>query len=161
MAALRIGFLTVLVVLMLAGLSSVVTVCVFGADSSEAVATIAAAEARIIVCYDAVVEADDAGANVSGLTATLDEAGVFLSLAELAYTVGDFDSAVGNASLSQGLLHGFVAEAEALTEEAVQAYSWDFSVNVVGSSVGAGVVVCGGFAAWFLLKKKQGGGAGE
>jgi len=126
----------------------------FGVSESDADAAIAAAQEKIIVCYDAVAEADAVGANVTALLATLNEAGEFLSKAELSYRVGDFDSAVSFARQSQSELDGFVAEAEALTEKAVQENYFGFLV-VVGSAVGAIGVVCGGFAVWFLLKKRE------
>ena len=134
---------------------------VFGADESEAVAAIAAAEEELVLCYNAVVEADRFGANVSDLLETLDAAGELLSRAELSYRVGDFDSAVVFASQSQDELNGFVVEAEVLMEMAVQEHYWDFLVNVGGSVVGTVAVVCGSFVVWHLLKKRQGGGGGE
>ena len=134
---------------------------VFGADESEAVAAIVAAEKELVLCYNAVAEAERSGANVSALLATLDAAGELLSRAELSYRVGDFDSAVDFASQSQDKLNGFDVEAEALTEMAVQEHYWDFLANVVGSLVGTVAVVCGSFVVWLLLKKRQGGGGGE
>lgn len=128
---------------------------VFAVDESDAVAAIAEAEEEIVLCYDAVAEADEAGANVTALLATLDEAGELLSEAELFLSVGDFDSAVYFAGQSQAVLNGFVEEAEALTEEAVRERYWDLVVNVGGSVVGAVAVVGGGFAVWTLSKRRH------
>jgi hypothetical protein len=127
---------------------------VFGLAESDAASAISAAEEKILLGYDAAAEADAAGANVTTLLSTLNTAGEFLSRAEVSYRVGDFDSAVSYADQSQDELDGFVVEAAALTDMAVQANYLGFLV-LVGSAVGAVGVVCGGFAVWFLLKKRE------
>jgi hypothetical protein len=130
--------------------------CVLAVDKTDAGSAIADAEGRIVLCYQAVADADRAGANVTDLLAVLNESGLLLSRANLAYKTGDFDSAFNFSLLSQERLDGFVVEADVLREAAVQQCYWDFMVNVVGSIVGAVVVVCGGFAVWFLLKRRYG-----
>jgi hypothetical protein len=143
---------SVAIMLLLASLSA--GHLVFGLAESDAASAISAAEDKIVLCYDAVAEADAAGANVTGLLATLNTAGEFLSRAELSYSVGDFDSAVVYADQSQDELDGFVVEAGALTDTAVQA-NYLGSLVLAGSAVGAVGVVCGGFAVWFLFKKRE------
>jgi hypothetical protein len=128
--------------------------CVFAVDEADAGSAIAVAEDGIVVCYRAVAGADEAGANVTGLLLTTNEAGDLLSRAKLAYKMGDFDSAVSFAVQSQEKLNGLEAKADVLRENAMQQGHWDFMVNVVGSIVGAVVVVCGGFVVWFLLKRR-------
>jgi len=108
----------------------------------------------MISTYEAVLEAEQAGGNVSGLLAQLNEAGWFLARARMAYKSGDFDSALKFATQSQEKLNGFVADANALTENAIQERYWGFMVNVVGSVIGAIVVVCVGFIVWSFLKRK-------
>ena len=128
--------------------------CAFAVDETEAKLAIAAAEERIVVCYQAVADADKAGANVTVLLVVLNEAGDLLSRAALAYEMGDFDSALDFALQSQERLNGFVVEADVLREAAIQQSYWDFMVNVVGSIVGTVVVICGGFVVWFFLKRR-------
>ena len=127
--------------------------CVFAVET-DVRSSVAAAEERIVVCYRAVADADEVGANTSALLAVLNEAGLLLSRADLAYEMGDFDSALDFANQSQERLNGFVAQAVVLRETAVHQGYWDFMVNVVGSIVGAAAVVCGGFVVWFLLKRR-------
>jgi len=129
-------------------------------SESDARSAIVAAEERIVVCYQAVVEADGAGANVSGLLAVLNEAGWFLSRAKLAYNMGDFESARNFAVQSQGRLNGFVEEADSLRGAALQRRYWDFLVNVVGSIMGTVAVIGGSFVVWRLLKKRYGKAGG-
>jgi len=125
---------------------------VLGATESEALDAVVEAEETIVYFYGAVAEADRAGANVSVLMATLGEAGEFLSKAEFSYGRGDFDSAVDFANQSQSVLYGLVEEAEVLTENVIKENYLDFLV-AVGSAIGAVSIICGGFAAWFFLKK--------
>jgi hypothetical protein len=124
--------------------------------SSEETAALAITEAEETVAsaYEAVLEAEKAGANVTNLLNVLNEAGILLSKAHLAYDMGDFDSARDFAVWCKGNLTGFVDEAEALKQSAIQRRYWDFTVNVVGSAVGAVAVVVGGFASWTFLKRK-------
>jgi hypothetical protein len=124
--------------------------------SSEEAATLAITEAEEVVAsaYEAVREAEKAGANVTDLLSVLNEAGMLLSKAHLAYDRGDFDSARDFAVWCQGNLTGFIDEAEALKQSAIQRRYWDFTVNVVGSAVGAVAVVVGGLVSWTFLKRK-------
>ncbi|MEA2089985.1 MAG: hypothetical protein U9O89_04420 [Thermoproteota archaeon] len=127
---------------------------VFAVSEDDVELAIAKAMDRIGVCYQAVADADEAGANITGLLAVLNEAGGLLSRANLAYKEKNFTRAHYFAVKSQEKLDGFVVEADGLKETALQMRYWDFMVNFVGSIVGTVVVVCGGFVVWFLLKKK-------
>jgi len=128
--------------------------CAFAVDEADAGSAIAVAEERIIVCYRAVADADEAGADTSALLAVLNEAGLLLSRANLAYGKREFNSTVYFANQSRVRLDGFVGEADVLREAAMQEHYWDFMVYVVGSVVGAIVVFCGSFVVWFLLKRR-------
>jgi len=130
---------------------------VFGLDEAEVEAgeAIAEAEAAVLDCYKAVMDAERAGANVTELLGVLNEAGMLLSKSHLAYSIGDFGSARDFAVWCQGNLTGFVEEADDLRDVAMQEGYWDFMVNVVGSAVGAVGVVCSGFAVWFFFKKRE------
>lgn len=127
---------------------------VFGFTEADARSAIVAAENRVVDCYTAVLDAEEAGANVTGLLRVLNEAGELLSWAKLTYSAGDFDSALDFAVRSQEKLNGIVAETDLLRKTAAQQRYWDFMFNVAGSFVGTGLVVCGGFVVWFLLKRK-------
>ncbi len=124
------------------------------AEQSNASTAISSAKNRILDCYNAAKEAEAAGANITALAATLNEAGSLLSQAELAYAANDFSTAVNFAVQSQNVLNGFVGEANALKETAVQQENQDFLINVVGSIIGAFVVIVVGGLLWLLLKRK-------
>ncbi len=124
------------------------------ASQTDATTAISSAKEQIITCYQAVRDAEGAGANITSLTAILNDAGVLLSRAELAYSINDFDAARDFAVQSQGKLDNCVSEANTLKETAIQQRSQDFMVNVVGSVVGTFAVLGASTATWFFLKRK-------
>jgi hypothetical protein len=124
------------------------------AEEGTAAAAISSAKNTILNCYNAAKEAEAAGANITGLTAALNEAGSLLSQAELAYSTNDNDAALSLATQSQNALNNFIAEANSLKETATQQQNQDFLINVVGSIAGTFAVIIAGFAAWFYLKRK-------
>jgi len=134
---------------------------VLGVSEEEASTVLAAAESNIVVGYSAVAGADEVGANVTVLLTRLGEAGELLSLGELAFNVGDFDSALAYAGQSQGMLSGFVDEAEDLEELAFNEQYRSLTTTILGSIIGVAAVVVGGVVFWFLLKRRVTEGAGK
>jgi hypothetical protein len=143
-------------VLILAFFVFSVSLDVSASGEADARSAVVAAEGRVADCYGAVSEAAKAGANVTGLLVTLNEAGELLSKADLAYNAGNFDSARDFALQSQLILNGFVEEATSLRENTLHESYWDFMINVVGSLVGTSAVIFGGFFVWRSLKKNMG-----
>ncbi len=127
---------------------------VFGVDGSEAKREVDAARAAVVAGYDAVADAEKAGANVTGLLVRLDDAGDSLSKADLAYSKGDYDGAAGFAVQCRNKLDGIVGEASVLKQRGADQRYWDFMINIVGSLVGAVAVVCGSIVLWVFLSKK-------
>jgi hypothetical protein len=133
-------------------LLSLTTVCVAN-NENEAVAKISEAENALNSAYEAVLQAEKAGANITDLLSNLTEAGELLSKAKLVLSTNE-SAAVDSAVESQAKLNGFLAKADALRVAAAQQRYWDFMVNVVGSIVGSVAVICGGFIVWTVLKRK-------
>ena len=125
------------------------------AEQSEAETAIASAKQQIVACYQAAKEAEAAGANISSLTAVLNDAGNLLSKSELAYSKNEFDEARDLAVQTQQRLTNIIPEANALKESAIQQGNMDFLINIVGSIVGFFVVIGAGLAVWFLLKRRS------
>lgn len=123
----------------------------------EAENKVSEAENKILDCYQAAFEAEKAGANISELLTTINEAGRLLSIAKLSYEYGDYDSAVELANQTLTILDGFIDEANALNKNAKQSGFFDFTVNFVGSAVGAVAIFVGGYAGWILLKRREKG----
>jgi hypothetical protein len=129
---------------------------------AQAQSAIAAAQEQLIVCYQAVANASNAGANVTSLLLVLDQAGGNLSRADLAYDVGDNASAQSYAEQSLNLLvqSDVVARANALGNLAAVASFRGLMINIVGSFLGTVAVICGGFFVWTVLKKSYAKGEG-
>lgn len=128
---------------------------VFCLSRAEAEIAIQSAESELLKCYNAVYEAEEAGANVSSLLGVLNEACWLLSKAKIAFNDGDFDSACGNASECIRRLEGITSQANSLKLEAEQASRMDFLINYVGSAVGSIAVVVGGYTIWLFLKRHE------
>jgi len=140
----------VLFVLMLSGL---VMVC--RADSEgDAQSAIASAQQQVLACYNSAADAAKAGANVTGLLSTLNDAGNLLSKADLAFENGDYNSSKALALQSQQELQGFEAQAGSLRQTAGYARELDLLVNVFDSSFGTLIVVLCALVVWFMLKKR-------
>jgi len=130
------------------------------AQQDSAAGAIGSAKQQLVVCYEAAAEAERAGGNVTSLTAALNEAGVLLSKAELAYSKSDFGAAGDFAVQSRERLNGFVDEAAELKAAGEQMRNMDFLINIVGSIVGTFVVIGAGIGVWVFLKRRY-GQAGE
>ena len=122
----------------------------------SAASAISSARNTVVTCYSAAREAEAAGANITVLTATLNTDSSLLSQAEFAYASNDLAAAGSLASQSQNTLNGFIGEANVLKEAATQQQNQDFLFNVVGSIIGAFMVLLVGGVVWVLLKKKYG-----
>jgi hypothetical protein len=120
---------------------------------NEAAEKIGEAENALNSAYEAVLETEKAGANITDLLSNLTEAAELLSKAKLALVTNE-SAAVEFAIQSQTKSNGFLAEADVLKAAATQQRYWDFVVNVVGSIVGAVAVICGSFVVWTVLKRK-------
>jgi len=124
------------------------------ANQTDAAAAIDSAKDNILGAYDAAKEAESAGANITVLTSKLNNAGLLLSQAELAYAKNDFEGALSLATQSQTVLNGFASEADALGLSALQQQNQDFLINVVGSISATLVILIAGFVACIYLKRK-------
>jgi VanZ family protein len=123
-------------------------------NQSDAAAALSSAQNTISSCYSSARIAESKGANITALTDTLNQAGLLLSQAELAYSSGNFDAAANYAVQSQNKLANFVAQADDLAQTAAQKRNSDFLFNVLGSSVGAVTVVVVGVTLWVLLERR-------
>ncbi len=123
------------------------------ATQSEAVAAISSAQTAMLSGYNAALEAEAAGANITSLQVKLNAAGESLSHAELAYASGNFDSAISLANQCTGYLNNFSSDAKAQQISAGQQANQVFYINVVGSTFGALAVVVAGFLVWRQIAK--------
>ena len=125
------------------------------ADQGGAANAISSGRSQLLSCYEAVWDAEAAGANITSLTGTLNEAGLLLSHAEFAFSNGDFGGAEDYALQSQGKLANVVSEANVLLNDSGAHRNQDFLVNVVGSTGGTVAVLVGSWGLWSFLKKRS------
>ncbi|NWG11514.1 hypothetical protein HXY33_07220 [Candidatus Bathyarchaeota archaeon] len=152
---LRIALLIFLILIPFAAKNSH-NVLALNETEEDAKTAIEDAQENLIDCYTAAVDAEKSGANITELLSVLNEAGMFLSKASFAYSEGNFSSAVYFANLTRTNLEGFVDWAQALKEKGIREINQDFMVNIVGSISGSLAILCGGFAVFFLFKRREG-----
>ena len=135
--------------------SSVFMLGIKGSDVEDvAVSAIDGADQAVADAYHAVLEAESAAADVSGLLERLDVAAKYLASARMCLTVGDFDCAVGNASFCVEALEGMVNDAGVLRDRASRQryeHSWRM---IGGSTVGVAVAVCVTLFGWRLFRRR-------
>ncbi len=141
-------------ILLAAFLCSALYVSPISASQGSAQTAIASAKTTIRTCYDSVLQAETAGANVDSLLVTLNEAAQSLSKAELSYGANDYDAAYTYASESQSKLNGFTSQATALQQSAATATSQNFLFTLL-TLIAAVAIFCVGIAAWIVLSRKE------
>jgi len=108
-------------------------------NQEVAASRISEAEWWMAQAYEAVLDAESADADVSGLLVRLNDAAELLSEARMAFDGGDFDEAAGFAESMSEVGYEIVDEAELLEIEAAKARvhsSWGFlAISVLGVSV--------------------------
>ena len=142
--------------LALAGVFSRGVFVVRGADeASQSVAEANVAEANATVCraFNATLEAERAGANVSGLILRLNEAGTVLGEAEIALGNGNSTEASSEAGQCVGLAESVRGDADALRASALGEGRTVFWVYLVFSCVGIAVFVVVLVLVWRRFKR--------
>ncbi len=122
------------------------------ADQGSAQSAISSAQDTIKNCYEAVREAETAGANVDLLTSKLNDAANLLSNAQLAYAGKDYDAANNYATQCQSQLGDFISQVNSVKANTNGSGRVLFVVLSLGTSVG---LVCAGIAAWVVLGRQQ------
>jgi hypothetical protein len=112
------------------------------------------AEEALVLAYDAVLEAEEAGANVSGLLARLNVGREYLAEAYVYVRLGDSESAGRLAGLCVEEVEGVRGEAAGLREEAHGWWILDVLVRLIWSVFGVVVVVVVGFVAWRVFRRR-------
>jgi len=125
--------------------------CVSAGD--EASSAIGEADDALRRAFEAVLEAERAGANVSDLIVKLDEAGGLLAEAENAYRVGNFSEAVSRAEGCSILANGVVGEALSLQNMALADAQTAFWQNLTFSCFGGAAFLVVLFFVWGWFKR--------
>jgi len=111
------------------------------------------AEGVMLTAYLAVLEAEEAGANVSGLLAQLNVAGDGLAQAYVLYRLGDFDNADRFADLCSEISERVRADALKLRDQAILDADQRFRWTKTGSIIGVVAILCLCFLGWRAFKR--------
>jgi len=122
-------------------------------DEDVVALDIAEAEEVLGSAYGAVLEAEEAGANVSGLLGRLNVGGEYLAEAYVWIRLGVFENASRFAGLCREVVEDVKGEAFGLRDEAERLGEADFVVRMVGSAVGVVVVLIVGFVVWRVFRR--------
>ena len=117
-----------------------------------ALSAIESAELAVDLAYEAVLEAEGVGANVSGLLVELSDGAEALSKAYISNRVGNLDDAIYFADLCSDLVEGIEAEANELRNVAVVDRNQRLLLNTLGSVLAVGCILYGGFFGWRFFK---------
>jgi hypothetical protein len=120
--------------------------------SDEASSAINSADNALKQAFIAVLDAEEAGANVSSLIVKLNEAGKLLDEAEMAYRNGDWDGAISKADACIVIANEVYIDALDLKDLALIDARASFSDTVISSLTGEVVCVVGLILAWVLFK---------
>jgi len=120
--------------------------------AEEASVAVTDADTALRGAFAAALNAESAGANVSGLIGRLNEAGVALTGARVALAAGNYSDAVGGAGECKGLADIVVLDAGLLKNDAAaQASRW--WVTVLLGVTGSVVFVVVLFLVWRRFKR--------
>ena len=121
--------------------------------SDEASSRITNADDALKLAFKRVLDAEEAGANVSSLTSDLNEAGESLAEADVAYRNGNLTGAAGLADRCSALAGTVSVEALALKDSALDDSQRAFGSTFIFSTVGAYAFVAALILSWFWFKR--------
>jgi len=152
LSVLRFAFVSVL--LFAAASQFLVSATVAESSEDEATSALASAEGAVVSAYQAVLGAEEAGANASGLLVRLNEAGGYLAQAHMACRLGDFDEATRSANLSRSIGEEVQNDAVALKDSALSDSLQRMVLTMIASVLGVVLIALGSLWVWLLLKKR-------
>jgi len=126
------------------------------ASSSEDIAVLAInrAEEVVALAYQSVLEAEMAGADVSGLLTRLNVAGELLAEARISYRLENFDGAVGSANRCYEEGEEVRVDADRLRDLAVEDGRQRFLWTMLWSILGVVTILCLSFLGWRVFKRR-------
>jgi len=149
-------FFVVLLVFLVLASQFFVSVAFAEVIESEAASVLVSAEEAVVLGYHAVLGAENAGGNVSGLFVRLNDAGRLLAAARMSYRNGDFDTANLLANMGGNIGEEVHDDAMRLRDTALSEGSQRGLFTLVGSVVGVAAVALGSFGVWHRLRKRYG-----
>jgi hypothetical protein len=138
-------------------LFSLVSVSVSGVGATngdDVPLEVAEAEEALVLAYDSVLEAEEAGANVSSLLDMLNVGESYLAEAYAHLRLGDSESAVRLAGFCVEIMDDLEGEAVLLRDEASRSERADVLARMFGSAVGVVIVVVSAFLLYEVFKRR-------
>lgn len=136
-------------------LSSTLMLSMCASSNQElAISTIIEAEQSMAQAYEAVLDAERVGADVSGLLGRLNEGAAWLSEARMAFEVDNLEEAVRVAGLTSEVGFEVEGEADRLEVEVGQAHvtrTWWF---IVGSILAVSIVIVVSVLSYQYFKRR-------
>lgn len=123
-------------------------------SESAASLAITQAEEALVSAHEAVLEAEQAGANVSSLLDTSNLAGDYLAEAYAWYRLGSFDKANQFAGLCSDAIKDVRSEAFELRDDAKKQGEATIFVNMIISVAGVAAVLVFCSVAWLVFKRR-------
>jgi hypothetical protein len=147
-------FSSVLIILLVFVSPFFVSAALAEASENEAASALVNADGVVGSAYQAVLKAEEEGANVSSLLARLSEAGDNLAHAHMAYGLGNFDETTRFADLSRNIGEEVRSEANELMGSARAEGAQRLWSTATGSVIGVIVIVFGSFLVWRVFKRR-------
>lgn len=127
----------------------------YASDSDSANSAITQAESVMASAYEAVLEAEQVGANVPSLLARLNVAAENLANARNWHGRGDFENATRFANLCYDIGREVRSEANKLRIEAYGPYITSLWMRTVVSVVSIGGIIPASILAWYAFKRRN------
>lgn len=143
-----------LTIVLLFFLASALIPALVSADQGSAQNALSSAESTLKSCYDAVTQAESAGADVTALVITLNGAAEVLSKAKLAYASNNFDASFEYASQSKNQLSDFLSQANAARESALNNNNRKQFTLILSLGLSVAILFVG-VATYFSLSRSE------
>jgi hypothetical protein len=122
-------------------------------SEAEAKAKITEAKNALNSAYEAVLDAEEGGVNISSLLTRLNLAGTLLAEAEMYNRTGDFENAYHSANNSLQEVSGTEDEAGQLKTQTINDYQIQLLWTTSASFVAIVVIALGSVKSWQFLKQ--------
>ncbi len=119
-----------------------------------ATTSIEIADNALVSAYQAILETERAGADVSNLLVQLNDAGDILAKAHIAYTLKDFEDATSFANACYYIIEDVKSQTNELRDMSHKSRIVGFWLTITGSLVGVVAVVFGAFWSWRVFKRR-------
>jgi hypothetical protein len=123
-------------------------------DQHTASSALNRAEKASASAFQAVVKAEIIGGNVSDLLTQMNDAGMYMTKAQVAFGFNNYDETISHANQCYGISSNVESQANKLRIEADIRHDIDTVIKVVVSAVSSLIICVGSFFAWRAFKRR-------